>query len=379
VGCNIAQPPGQQHADEQHRRYGYPHCQRTRHAFVALLCRCLGVSGVLLCCIGRLATASQHKEKCSGQAGKNGDKGEGDEKLHGVDYPVMQPSVSTSGQKTAQSAQGKARALLAVLTLLAMLATASLGGWQLQRASTKETLATQIDERNKLPALTKLAHDAAQTIASSASQDTAAQALVHRRVQLRGVWLNDHTVFLENRYMAGRPGFLVVTPLQLESSAHAVWVQRGWVPRDAADRTRLPEVPTATGVTTVEGRVVQEISRVYALGDTNAVAASAAPKGAAPTGAASAGSAPLPARASRIWQNLPTVELGAQTPWLGLAVLQTEVNQGDAPDGLLRDWPAVDAGVAKHYGYAFQWFALCGLIMVLYVWFQLLSPRHRKA
>jgi surfeit locus 1 family protein len=276
----------------------------------------------------------------------------------------MPPSLPTPDQKTAPTAHGKARWSLAGLTLLAVLATAALGSWQLRRASTKEQLAAQIEERNRLPALTDLAQAATKNIASGMVPDASARALVHRRVQLRGVWLAAHTVFLDNRYLAGRPGFYVVTPLQLESSAHAVWVQRGWVPRDAADRTRLPEVPTPTGVTTVEGRVVQEISRVYALGESSA---------------ASAGSAPEPAGASRIWQNLPAAALGTQTQWLSVAVLQAAASQSAAPDGLLRDWPAADAGVAKHYGYAFQWFALCGLIMVLYVWFQFLSPRRRKA
>jgi surfeit locus 1 family protein len=47
-------------------------------------------------------------------------------------------------------------------------------------------------------------------------------------------------------------------------------------------------------------------------------------------------------------------------------------------DGLLRHWPAPDLGLHKHYGYAFQWFALCALILILYVWFQLVRPRLRR-
>jgi surfeit locus 1 family protein len=31
--------------------------------------------------------------------------------------------------------------------------------------------------------------------------------------------------------------------------------------------------------------------------------------------------------------------------------------------------------VHKHYGYAFQWFALALLVIGLYVWFQVLQPR----
>ena len=54
------------------------------------------------------------------------------------------------------------------------------------------------------------------------------------------------------------------------------------------------------------------------------------------------------------------------------------IQAGAASEGLLRDWPEVASGVEKHYGYAFQWFGLAGLITVLYVWFQIVR-RVRKA
>lgn len=44
-------------------------------------------------------------------------------------------------------------------------------------------------------------------------------------------------------------------------------------------------------------------------------------------------------------------------------------------DGLQRDWPQPAADVHKHYGYAFQWFALSALTLILYVWFQIIRPR----
>ena len=34
-------------------------------------------------------------------------------------------------------------------------------------------------------------------------------------------------------------------------------------------------------------------------------------------------------------------------------------------------------GVEKHYGYAFQWFAMSALVLGLYLWFQWLRPRGR--
>jgi surfeit locus 1 family protein len=291
----------------------------------------------------------------------------------------MQPALPPHGTMADPSVKQRARWLLVFITAMAVAATAVLGVWQLQRAATKEAIARNIDERSKLAAIEDFSqltvdnragdkNDASGTASSADSQ-----ALVHRRVNLRGVWLHQHTVFLDNRYMAGRPGFLVVTPLQLTASPNVVWVQRGWVPRDPQDRTRLPDLVSSEGPVTVQGRVVAEVSRVYALG----APASAAASTAAMAPQASTASA---ARASRIWQNLPTVDFGTPTQLLPLAVLQTALPGGaDAQDGLQRDWAAQDSGVAKHYGYAFQWFALCGLIMVLYAWFQFIAPRRRKS
>ena len=63
----------------------------------------------------------------------------------------------------------------------------------------------------------------------------------------------------------------------------------------------------------------------------------------------------------------------------GLPLLELSVQQsGSENDGLLRDWPVVASGVEKHHGYAFQWFALCALIALLYVWFQIVQPRRKQ-
>jgi surfeit locus 1 family protein len=66
-------------------------------------------------------------------------------------------------------------------------------------------------------------------------------------------------------------------------------------------------------------------------------------------------------------------------PLLPISMVQT----GADSEGLQRDWPPVDAGVDKHYGYAFQWFGISLLMAVLYVWFQLfrrfICPRQQPA
>jgi surfeit locus 1 family protein len=321
--------------------------------------------------------------------------------LHNWDYRVMQSAVPPIDNKAIPHAKGRARAVLAVVTALAVAATAGLGVWQLQRAAFKETLADQIERTSKLPAIDNFAAFAAGSKAKDVTSTSkvrpapdakvpdTVQALVHQRVDLHGLWLHQHTAFLDNRYMGGRPGFIVATPLQISASNQVVWVQRGWVARDAQDRTRLPSLPATAEPVKVQGRVVAEVSRVYALGGATEAAqaqAAAAASTTQPTSTqanatqtlAAPPSAPGPARASRIWQNLPAVDFGPSTQLLPVAVLQTAAAEPQsAPDGLVRDWAPLDSGVAKHYGYAFQWFALCGLIMVLYAWFQFIAPRSR--
>jgi len=230
--------------------------------------------------------------------------------------------------------------LLTLGALTGVALTLSLGRWQLSRAAEKQALQAAIEARRRLPALDGQALSAADPLA----------ALVHRQIRLRGRWLSPHTVFLDNRQMHGRPGFFVLTPLQLEGSATVVLVQRGWVPRNFVDRSALPQIATPQGLVAIEGRIAPPPSKLYEF------------RG---------------AEGGAIRQNLDLAEFSAETrlPLLGLSVLQT----GAPGDGLQREWPEAGSGVEKHYGYAFQWLGLSSLIAILYVWFQFIAPRRRQA
>lgn len=229
--------------------------------------------------------------------------------------------------------------VLTVATVLMVALTFSLGQWQLRRAAQKEALQAAIDAQKRLPALDGRTLLATVNIANA----------LHREVVLQGTWQAAHTVYLDNRPMDGKTGFWVVTPLVLTGSTRSVLVQRGWVPRDFNDRTRLPDVPTPQGVVTVAGRMAPPPSKLYEF------------DGATP---------------GRIRQNLDLTAFSAET---GLALLPLSLLQtGAASEGLLRDWPAPNTGVDKHYGYAFQWFALCALLVGLYGWFQWVVPRRRR-
>lgn len=232
------------------------------------------------------------------------------------------------------------RWLILVATVAAAALTARLGWWQLDRADQKSRWYADVLSRSALPPLAQ----------AELARDPPAAALQHHRsIRLSGRWLHRHTVFLDNRQMNGRPGFFVVTPLEL-APGDAVVVQRGWMPRDAADRSRTQPLPEAPGRVELRGQIAPPPSKLIELGE-------------AGTGA--------------IRQNLDLADYARET---GLALRPLSVRQLDGPDapadGLRRDWLVPSADVGKHHGYAFQWFALSALIIGLYVWFQLIHPRR---
>ena len=229
-----------------------------------------------------------------------------------------------------------------VVALMAMAVTARLGMWQSDRAQQKESLHNLQQAQALLAPLTNAAFE---------SPMDAAQGL-HRSVSLQGVWRQEHTVFLQNRSQNGAPGFWVLTPLQLSPTA-LVLVQRGWAPRDRVSSEVLPPIETPPGLVEVQGRWVAPPSRMVELTREEA--------------------APAP-RSSAIRQNL---DVNAWAAEMKLPILATVLQTGTASEGLARDWAPALSGADKNRGYAFQWFALSGLVAVLFVWFQIiLVLRH---
>ena len=231
--------------------------------------------------------------------------------------------------------------LILLATVVGVAATLRLGFWQLDRAAQKVAIQARIEARRTLPALGNA--ELATTTPAAAQQH-------ERRAELHGRWRPRQTVYLDNRQMGGRPGFYVVTPLLLEGRPEAVLVQRGWIARNFADRAALPPVPTPAGPVLVAGVIAPPPARLYEF--------------------AAAASGP-------IRQNL---DLDAYARESGLTLLPLSILQHDltglAADGLRRDWPLPALDLQKHYGYAFQWFALAALMAGLYVWFQWPRPRR---
>ena len=268
--------------------------------------------------------------------------------------------------------------LTTLAALLAAGVTFSLGCWQLDRAAQKQALFDAVQRQQALAPWDggELSRGVRQALAAGPLPPDMLAGLLHRPVRLQGHWLPEQTLYLDNRQMNGKAGFFVLTPLRLAAPHDqvVVAVQRGWAPRNFLDRKALPPVQTPASLVQIEGRIEAPPSKLFELGKDKA------------TGAAFQTPGPRPedpdGRISAIHQNVdfPAWSRASGLPLLSLAVLQTDTAApGAAGDGLLRDWPVASSGVDKHYGYAFQWFGLCGLIVFLYVWFQIIRRFIRPA
>lgn len=230
--------------------------------------------------------------------------------------------------------------LVGLAALLAVAVTLSLGRWQLQRAAYKENLQSQAIQRAGLPALAQEALLALDAVA--------VRAQVQRRATVRGHWLSQHTVALDNRQMLDKQGFFILTPLQLEPSGDVVLVQRGWLPRNFQQRDALLPFATPSGTVEVDATIALAPARLYAFDSSER---------------------------GPIRQNLDPSAFARETglPLRDFMLIQ----QGPPGDGLLREWAAPSLGIERHYGYAFQWFSLAALVAGLYFWFQWMRPLRR--
>ena len=211
--------------------------------------------------------------------------------------------------------------------------TLALGNWQLGRANEKSALAERIlaAKRDALIALP--------------AAEIRAEDVAWRRVEVRGRFEPKYAVFIDNRILHGAAGYHVVMPLRIIDSERYVLVTRGWVAGSPA-RSELPQITTPAETVSIAGLATVPSQRYFELSTEVAE--------------------------GKVWQNLTLERYREAVP---IAIQPVVIRQeNDLGDGLMRAWGAPDLGIEKHYGYAFQWFALSALIAGLYVWFQLLRP-----
>lgn len=234
--------------------------------------------------------------------------------------------------------------------LIVTIAACLLGNWQLNRGHEKRERAARLEQLAQAPAL------------EVTRQEIPLERATYHRVKVRGTFDASRTILLDNRPHSGagvaRVGFHVLTPLRIAGAVGSagsgpveyVLVNRGWLPRDPQERTRIAPFPTPAGEIEVSGTAVATAGRVFELGSGN-----------------EAGQV--------IRQNADVAALAVE---LGTTLQPFVLQQtSDTGDGLARDWPKADSGAERHDGYAFQWFALAALTIVF--WGASVYRRVRRA
>jgi cytochrome oxidase assembly protein ShyY1 len=205
----------------------------------------------------------------------------------------------------------------------------SLGQWQTRRAAEKIAIEQKIQERQAAPAL--------QLSDATSNPDD----IEFRHLSVKGEFLRDWPIYLDNRPHDGVAGFYLLMPFKVADSQLHILVARGWIPRNVADRTKMPAIVTPGGQLQIEGIVRRDIGHVMQLGEVDAP------------------------RPHAIVQNLDVAGFAAAS---GLQMSPMVLEQlTDTGDGLVRDWPVPSTGVDKHRGYAFQWYGLAAMAFIFFV------------
>ena len=255
-----------------------------------------------------------------------------------------------------------------VAYLLVLVAMLSLGRWQLQRADEKIALLESAERARTGPAV------AIETI-----EDVPAAAAEYRRVRLEGRWEGKRQFLWDNRAHAGRAGFEVITPFRTVGGA-LVLVNRGWIAPGASrapeDRPDVSLPPAATEARIELDGLLSRPSKGFA------------------SGPALIADGPWP-------QLLQYLDYAAISEALGEPIVAALVQARTAPDTsgfageapvdeasslpgtssagrtalLTPNWRPAASGPEKHYGYAFQWFAMATALTVIFVVLNLRAGR----
>ena len=223
-----------------------------------------------------------------------------------------------------------------VLFLLTLL-FATLGTWQINRA-TEKTALEQLHQE-----------------AAALSLETAiAQNSRFSRISVSGFYDTDRHVLLDNQIWHGRAGVYVFTPFYTTNGT-AILVNRGWLPL-APDRKSTPEIPTPQDELVIHGilNTVPVPGRILGAADT---------------------------LNPHLWPqlvtylNLTDVSDSLEVP-LENWVIQLSQSEPAGFDG--REWKPVFLSSSRHSGYAFQWFALAATSVLMWIFISFRKPTGNK-
>jgi cytochrome oxidase assembly protein ShyY1 len=254
-------------------------------------------------------------------------------------------------------------ALAVVFFLLCAVGTFQLGQWQTRRG----------DEKQALGAKLTLAQAQSPTMQIASSINLTEWAF--RRVVLKGEFLPDSWVLLDNRQVQGHPAVQLIQAFRVLPEGFLVAVDRGFLLRNPSKPRDLPagimELITSSAAPSLVGIVLPQFPRSAELWGLRV------------------GSAERIHQEGRLWSNFDKAQFFASKsgPLANFVVqqLSDEESAGNEPsltentlppsafrEGvLIRVPPHFERQVLKHRGYAVQWYGITAALVLLtavFVW-----------
>lgn len=227
--------------------------------------------------------------------------------------------------------------IVQVMSLLTLVLFISLGTWQLNRGNVKDDIEK-----------------------SNSNQDVEFQQVRmplknlpnwrYKKIKLHGVYDSTKQFLLDNQVRDGATGYNVLTPFYVRSQDCWVLVDRGWVAL-TTNRDELPSVDIDSDASlTISGSVYVPYDDAYTLG-----------------GIAEGEDSGWPRRIQFVDYQQLSDRLGVNLEPFTLRLSASEKY------GYRRDWIHNSVSAQKHYGYAFQWYAMALALLVLW-WIYSIKP-----
>ena len=212
-----------------------------------------------------------------------------------------------------------------VLFLLAAL-FANLGSWQAQRGAAKAATEQQFATAKPL-------------LLNNAIQQEARFA----QIDVSGHYDDKRHFLLDNQVLHGQAGVHVFTPFHTGEGT-VIMVNRGWLPL-AADRKTMPAIPTSQNQTVLRGMLNIYPLPGRMLGPADQLATTKWPQ-------------------LVTYLNVADMSVALDTPLVDWVVQLSDTEQAGFEG---RNWQPVFLTSNKHKAYSFQWYALAGISIVLWI------------
>ncbi|HEY1057199.1 MAG TPA: SURF1 family protein [Limnobacter sp.] len=232
--------------------------------------------------------------------------------------------------------------------------TFSLGNWQTRRGDEKQAL-----HDHQVQAL-----KAAPISPQSATLDL--DNLSYRKIALHGQYLPNAVVYVDNRQLSGAPAVMVVQGFQPTGQHYVIPVDRGLLLRDPANPRKAPEMPLAAvhgsgADLELNGTILPRFAQAAELFGFKVGGAANAIHEETDNG-------------QRVWSNFSSDEFAKllKEPVSNFVVTLQPVAEADQTgqaasqrDGFYVATVGLPEQVARHRGYAFQWYGMTVALVVL--------------